>query len=231
LKQAIWRDRQMGVLAKTLKKLAARSAVASVSPSAFNDPLALETEWTPLKSGGANFKTAGLHRVSVSRWEFRSSLGLKLFSAVFVVLGLAVCIVAVNKHWPASGSGWDRELFLIGGVGLLFTLAGSWMAYAGSVPAVFDKNHGYFVKSRKKPEHLVNPTTLKSYSELKRVHALQLLAEHCKGDKSSYFSYELNLVLDDGSRINVIDHGNLQAVRQDAAALAEFLGKPVWDSI
>jgi hypothetical protein len=37
------------------------------------------------------------------------------------------------------------------------------------------------------------------------------------------------LVLNDGSRINVIDHGNLKRIREDAAALAEFLGKPLWE--
>ncbi len=50
------------------------------------------------------------------------------------------------------------------------------------------------------------------------------------GNKSSYYSYELNLVLDDGSRINVVDHGNLDRLRGDAQTLSRFLDKPVWDA-
>lgn len=157
---------------------------------------------------------------------------MKLFCSLFIVVGLAVFTVAVSKHWPPkSAEVWGRDFLLLGGVGLVFAFAGSWLGYAGSIPPFFDKDHGYFVKTRKKPEHLVNPATLKNFTELKRIHALQLVAEHCKGDNSTYFSYELNLVLDDGSRLNVIDHGKLASVREDANALAGFLGKPVWDSI
>ncbi len=61
------------------------------------------------------------------------------------------------------------------------------------------------------------------------MHALQLISEYVSG-KSSYYSYELNLVLDDGSRINVVDHGNLAAIREDAGKLALFLAKPLWDA-
>ncbi|RWX50781.1 hypothetical protein VU01_12641, partial [Candidatus Electrothrix marina] len=50
------------------------------------------------------------------------------------------------------------------------------------------------------------------------------------GNKSSYCSYEINLVLQDGSRINVVDHGKKNRIREDAHALAEFLGKPLWDA-
>jgi hypothetical protein len=57
------------------------------------------------------------------------------------------------------------------------------------------------------------------------------LTEYVSGNKSSYYSYELNLVLDDGSRINVVDHGNLERLRSDAQTLSQFLGKPVWDAI
>lgn len=67
--------------------------------------------------------------------------------------------------------------------------------------------------------------------KLKKVHALQLISEYVRGDKSSYYSYELNLVLKDGERINVIDHGDRSAIQRDAQALAGFLGKPLWSRL
>jgi hypothetical protein len=57
------------------------------------------------------------------------------------------------------------------------------------------------------------------------------LTEYVSGNKNSYYSYELNLVLNDGSRINVVDHGNLKQLRSDTQTLSQFLGKPVWDAI
>jgi hypothetical protein len=43
-------------------------------------------------------------------------------------------------------------------------------------------------------------------------------------------SYELNLVLKDGSRLNAIDHGNQQALRADSQTIATFINKPLWDA-
>ena len=65
---------------------------------------------------------------------------------------------------------------------------------------------------------------------LNGVHALQLISEYVRGNKSSFYSYELNLVLDDGSRVNVVDHGALARLRDDARTLARFLGRPLWDA-
>ena len=66
--------------------------------------------------------------------------------------------------------------------------------------------------------------------KLEEIYAIQLLKEYCRGDKSSYYSYELNLVLEDASRINVVDHGKLNLIRSDAEKLAAFLDIPLWDA-
>jgi hypothetical protein len=44
-----------------------------------------------------------------------------------------------------------------------------------------------------------------------------------------YRSHELNVILRDARRLNVIDHGDLEIVRRDAGQLARFLQVPVWD--
>ena len=211
--------------------LAAATAMPTMDAARFMDPLALQTEWKPLKSGGTNFKTNQLHEIDGNRMEFRASLGMKCFSGLFIVIGLGVTLFALKNRPAGMEDLWNKDFLFPLIFGLVFGLAGWTMAHSCSVPAVFDKNHGYFSKNRKKPEHQMDPSRLKNYVELNRIHAIQLLAERCKGDKSSYYSYELNLVLSDASRLNVIDHGNLAAVRADAQKLADFLGKPLWDSI
>jgi hypothetical protein len=116
-------------------------------------------------------------------------------------------------------------------IGLVFAGVGGGLLYFGTAPIVFDKRERYFWKGRKGPRDVFNPKSLKNLVEIGQIHALQLISEYCRGDKSSYYSYELNLVLEDGKRINVVDHGNLDKVRDQAATLAEFLGRPVWDAI
>jgi hypothetical protein len=63
----------------------------------------------------------------------------------------------------------------------------------------------------------------KSYVSLKEIHALQLVGEWCYGGKTAYNSYELNLILKDGSRMNIIDHKGLHSMRKDAQKLGIFL--------
>ena len=100
-----------------------------------------------------------------------------------------------------------------------------------AAPIVFDKASGYFWKGRKFPQDVPDPRSLKNVVQIGQIHALQLLAEYVRGSKSSYYSYELNLVLEDGKRLNVVDHGNQTKLREDAKTLSQFLGKPVWDAI
>ncbi|WP_339137438.1 MAG: hypothetical protein WGN25_05270 [Candidatus Electrothrix sp. GW3-4] len=44
------------------------------------------------------------------------------------------------------------------------------------------------------------------------------------------YSYEIDLILKDGTRINAMGHGKKSKIQEDAKILAEFLGKPLWDA-
>ena len=66
-------------------------------------------------------------------------------------------------------------------------------------------------------------------THLSEVKAIQVLRERISSKNGSYYSYEINLVLADASRINVIDHGKHEAVIDDAELLATTLGVPLWD--
>jgi len=65
---------------------------------------------------------------------------------------------------------------------------------------------------------------------LDQIHAIQIVSELCPSGGLPFWSYELNLVLDDGDRLNVVDHAGLPQIREDAETLAEWLGVPVWDA-
>jgi hypothetical protein len=64
--------------------------------------------------------------------------------------------------------------------------------------------------------------------------ALQLLKKRVKRKKNSdlggWECLELNLVLRDRSRVNVIVDGGVRRIEKDAAKLADFLGVPVWQA-
>ncbi|MEQ1857090.1 MAG: hypothetical protein ABL963_11485 [Longimicrobiales bacterium] len=201
-------------------------------PSQFGDELATRTSWGPAKSGGASFGTHRLRDAGPRRVEFRAKGGALAFYGVFVAMGLMALTVFPVAAFSTMGMDWRVAPFLIIPflVGSVFIVVGGAMWYHGSAPIVFDKQRGEYWKGRVAPGEAANPQQIKVHIDLVRIHALQLISEHCRGSKSSFYSYELNLVLDDATRMNVLDHGDRDELRHDAEALAKFLGKPLWDA-
>lgn len=190
-----------------------------------------DVDWTPLKRGGANFKTHHLVQVSPSRLEVRPSIQMILFCLLFMALGGGVGGVFVVT---GIRDGNLMTAVMPGLVGLVFVLTGALLLKSGSKRRVFDLSLGGFWRGSGKlngPQALANQT---EWAWLKDIKAIQLLREGVTsrsdhGRSRSYWSYELNLVLTDGRRINVMDHGDQGRIRQDAEVIGQFLGVPVLD--
>lgn len=209
-------------------KLIAKKLSQKPSPidlSSFDDPVAEETDWFPLKGGGTNFKTHRLYKSDYNRYHFKATAGALLFAGIFATMGSLIPIfILIKSNLPIL----SVESLGILSFGLIFASVGCYMAYRYLRPIVFDKQSGYFWKGWKEPK-MYGRDNPEDAIRLSEVHALQIIAEYVRSDKSSYYSYELNLILKDGRRFNVIDHGKLEQMRQDAAELSSFLGKPLWD--
>ncbi len=203
----------------------------SFDPSMFGDPVAEQTDWMPAKRGGANFRTRKLVMVTPNRIEFRASLAAKIFFGSFLLGGMGFAVGVSVSHYSTGSFPLNPDTLvpLIAGIG--FAVVGGFLLYFGTAPIVFDKSRGFFWKGRKARDGVFHSDSTKDFAGLEDVHALQLLSEYCRGSKRSYYSYELNLVLRDGRRINVMDHGDSKKLREDAKTLSQFLEKPVWDAI
>lgn len=198
-------------------------------PATLCDPVALKTGWTPLKPGGTNLGTHKLVQRHGSRMEFRVSVSGLLFALVFLCVGVGV-LVACATALVEQGI-VEYPLLLCG---LIFTGLGLYLLISWTQPIVFDQTKGWFWKGKQPTGQFgrskrENNQGNNQAVELSQIHALQIIAEYCRGNKTSFYSYELNLVLHTGDRINVVDHGNHHRIRKDAETLANFLGVPVWD--
>lgn len=217
-------------LLQKLQELAGRRTT-TFDPAALNDPVALLTAWSPAKGGGASFRTHRLVTVDHSRLEFKATAGAVVFSLLFLLVGLGVALGIPAARLAADDSPWlTGELLMPMLIGLLFAGVGGALLYFGTAPIVFDLRRGCFWKGRQDPALLFDQRGVKNFAQLPDIHALQIISEYCSG-KNSFYSYELNLVLRDGSRVNVVDHGNLAALREDGGKLARFLGRPLWDGL
>jgi hypothetical protein len=202
-------------LAKTLMPEAFKPPI---DPARFGDPLALRVDWGPASRGGEGMRTHRLKAVGRDRLEFRMAIGSMLLSTLVLLLGVTFVYYGVSHR---EDHRWWMQIL----AGLV--LFGAGMAiFVMHRSAVFDRKSGWFYRGRK-------PTLPRKGSVvlLSHIHAIQILSEVCSGAKGGSFrSYEINIVLNDGTRHNVIDHGALSKIRVDAARLGQFLDVPVWDA-
>ncbi len=178
-------------------------------------------DWSPLVSGGSNFKTHKLVAVSPMRMEYKPGIGIILLGVLFVVVGLGV----------SSFVFLEETSFMIFFLGLVFLAPGVFVIYSAFKPIVFDKTEGYFWKGKTAPSQVADINELKTVAKLDDIYGIQVVKEYVRssndGKNTSYYSYEINLVLQNGQRINVIDYGHATSILQDASRLAKFINKPV----
>ena len=178
----------------------------------FEDELAFRISWDPLVGGGSNFCTHRLNKIPGlmnNSIEFKPTFVAYLFSISVALFGLISCFMTFSTGSTDIGVLISLSFF---GFGLwsLWRLVQQKSIFNGS-SRVFYKNNKSF-----------------GFDD---ICAIQLLREYVSGNKRSYYSYELNLACINGERINIIDHGALRAIREDASILADYLSIPVWDAI
>ena len=230
----------MGVVEKLqqLIEAAKKQATVAVDTAAFNHPLAQDTDWYPMAGGGANFQTHRLDASNPDRLVFKCTPGAYWFAGIFCFVGVLGLVIPLAIFFTQGMQEWSLLLFAFFFGGIFFA-AGSLMMYFMTIPRVFDTFYGVYYKARKKPQdqmrsHHNNLSKQQSVkrktARLSEIKAVQVIPERVSSKNSSYYSYEINLVLDDASRINVIDHGKHEAVINDAQMLATQLGVPLWDA-
>ena len=198
--------------------------------SKFNNPIAEKTDWTPLKPGGTNFRTHKFTKKTGMAY-FKATKGNLIFSGVFMAIGLFFPIVLMTQ--PINGSDTIAPLpFFVNFIPLVFFFAGLFLFRVSTKPIVFSKTTGYFWKGRLKENENPAKKPLKVYCKLIDIVAIQIVSERVRSSSSrssSFRSYEINLILQDADRLNVIDHGNRKKLMEDAEQLAFYLGVPIWD--
>jgi hypothetical protein len=205
-------------------------------PKQFNDPLATEIDWNPTNQGGASFCSHKLKRrlIFPGTIGFKVTLRYRLFCGFVLMMGL-VNLVGTPVVMARAKASWPEYIIPVI-LGLGFSSLGIWLSASGTKPRTFDRTSGLYWSGCRQPQNISRydnapqPRSESVSARLDNIYALQILSEWCGTTlNQQYLSYELNLVLKDGTRLNVVDHGNLRRLRKDSQALAEFLGVPVWD--
>jgi hypothetical protein len=182
------------------------------------DEIAIKTDWTPLLSNAASFRTLKLTKVNSKHIRFAPTLGFVAFSLLFFFLGLFLLSFLFSKH--------DKAPIFVVILGGIFFLAGVSLI-------CFNKNYVSIqhVDGRwrlSKMSMLLSGPYLRSSS---RIYAVQFLEKHIDDSESPYNAYELNLVYDSGVRENILNQGNYNKTFRDAVNLSSMLTIPFWNGV
>jgi len=207
-------------------------------PAQIGDPVALQTAWSPAKTGGSSFCTHRLVEMSPYRLEFRSNITAKLIFLIFGLIILAAGVLLVKsflaERSPVAFSfDKDKIWLLYSFIWLLFFFFLGFGVYRTTIPVVFDRATGFVWKGWEMPADEINRISTDRAIRLDQIHALQIIPDYhrsSKGSSKAFYSFELNLIRSDGTRVNLVDHGDRQRLRDDADRLSNFLSKPLWDA-
>lgn len=193
---------------------------SKVDPRVFKHPLAMQTKWTPLKWGGLNFRSHALHIVDNGNYVFAPTWKSYATGIGFSVLMLMVALITLPEGTQVSA---------------LITLLSVVLIYIAVIRKIFFKGtfdflNGVYWKRIREPGSISDIGRKKNMAYITDIGAVQVLRERVQVRHGSYHSYELNLVLKDGNRLNVVDHRNKEAIWKEASQLAKRLGVPLWDT-
>ncbi|WNJ17079.1 hypothetical protein [Pontibacter sp. G13] len=180
---------------------------------------------SPLQLGGTSFRTHRLVEFNSEKWGYKPTLGALLFATAFMGFFAVPVILFDLYNWSEFS---DRPVAEQLGLGLflLFPIGSIIMMYQLMMPRIFDRRNQVYLHGFKKG-------TSRKEIPFADIYALQILQEYIPSGgnrKRGYHSYELNIVRKDGSRENVIDHSNLDVIREEAQRLGQFMGVPVLSS-
>lgn len=183
-----------------------------------------------LYSGGD--KRVTIERIRVVRWIY---WGLWIAMFVFMI-GV---VFALMGFLPTS----DESLW--GGTPIahavacgIFTVGcglGGWYAQRYlSRRHVFDLSSGMYWQGRGEVGQVCEHGYIsRDEFSLKKICALQIVTKWCKDSSSThkgFYGHELNMVLVDSSRINLLNQEDKRSLTSDARELSAFLGVPIWSA-
>lgn len=199
--------------------------------NSIDDEIVKNSSFLPLKRGWTNIKSHDL--IIENNWNYLFKVKWffpEVFLGIFFTPIITTIIILYSKNFEVNNMFWEF-LWLI-----IFSIIFSWLAwlifYSLHRSYIFDFQNWYFydtIYTQKLFEFLQDEKYKDKIISLKEIQALQIISERMHGKNTTYTSYELNMILKNSLRVNIIDHWNLEEIRKNASELANKLWVKVYD--
>jgi hypothetical protein len=188
-----------------------------------------DLDWSPAAPNGHPFPTHRLVMSKPTRLELRMTPSARRAVWVFALMAAFFLAAAIGSTFEMIQEGSSIEYVLGIPMCLAIGLLLGWLAVTSNRGSygrrIFDSECGYYwpapnvAVARRPPAEAVS---------LANIRGLQITSEQVDAGEAVFDAYELNLVLIDGRRVNVIDHSGLATVHANAKQIASFLRVPLW---
>lgn len=185
-----------------------------------------QLEWTPLQSTTFCFCTCRPVKVSENLLVFKMSRWYAFFLSLMFFGGCAGIAKGIQMFYADGGVG-SGNVVLAAGVCAFTVFSYLFYSHVSETP-VFDRASGYFYKGRLNLRRTSGQAGLNAFP-LSNIIAVQIncYVNRCirKNRRLSYTTaFELNLVLSDKQRVNLLCCSDSDIARQNAAVISGFLG-------
>lgn len=187
-----------------------------------DDPIAQKVEWTPLKLGGASFKIQELS-ISPDKISTKFSFKAKKFFGGFIFGGCLSMFFGIY-YWNVLQ---PLPLFFIFLHSLSF-IGFPLKFFLDEKHLNIDLKQGIYYSAG----IAANPNKLlpNEIGNINDFYAVQLLSETLPTNKGAFRSHELNIVLKNAQRINLMDHGDINNILESAEIISNSLKIPIWQA-
>lgn len=190
------------------------------------NPVAMATEWEMMSPDDTRWYKLHIVTERLDRLELTADWRVKLVCVAMMAGG------AWLAWWAYGTPGLyeeDMSMVLDVAIGCVLFLAG--MTCLGRIhrPLVFDKKSGRFGKGRLGSMYAGQHGDGIEGQRMEKICSLQLLRAG-SSDGSLGMVFHLNLVLENGSRVNVLRSGDEHDVMHVAETVSRFVDRPVWDA-
>lgn len=195
----------------------------NISLSNILDPFAQEISWTPNKWGWASFKTNTLVESSLWNYEYKIAYSWLFLPGFFI-------------FWSIAFSFWISQYILQEMKKWMIFNYEDWLIFA-ILPIIF------FICALLIIKHILGVkrrfNTLNSICyvwkriiNFNEIYAIQIIWETVgRNSHGTYKSYEINLVLRNKERVNILDHGDKKSVLSDALIISNIIWVPIWNAL
>jgi hypothetical protein len=171
---------------------------------------------SPITKGGASYSTHKLVQVSSKEYVFKPKIFSYILSGVIIFLGLSFCVGFT------IGAIETKEIAALfcAPFGLFFIWAGTWLLRVIKIERSID----LVERKVKIPKNNLSFDVESILIDFSDIVAIQIVEQRINTGKNRYDSYELNIILKNLERLNILAHAGGNQILEEAQKIARFIG-------